>query len=115
MDNTIALHHMVRIGKVSALDTASLKVRCIFPDTEVTSGWLGVLQHPSMGVTVTPDGEHTHSISDSYTGGGSASTAPNHAHTGSVTTSWMPKINDNVLVSYLPFFNSDGYILGVIP
>ena len=29
-------------------------------------------------------------------------------------TWWMPKVNDQVLVLYLPVFNSDGFILGGI-
>ena len=28
--------------------------------------------------------------------------------------SWMPDINDTVVVLYLPCFNADGYILGVL-
>ena len=27
---------------------------------------------------------------------------------------WLPKVNDTVLVIYLPVFNGDGFILGVI-
>lgn len=27
---------------------------------------------------------------------------------------WMPDINDTVVVLYLPYFNADGYILGVL-
>ena len=27
---------------------------------------------------------------------------------------WMPDINDTVVVLYLPCFNGDGYILGVL-
>lgn len=27
---------------------------------------------------------------------------------------WMPKVNDQVLVLYLPVFNGDGFILGGI-
>ncbi|WP_409969623.1 hypothetical protein RFF05_06835 [Bengtsoniella intestinalis] len=115
MDNTTALQHMVRIGKVTALDAGNLKARCIFPETGVTSGLLSVLQHPAMGVAVKADGQHTHTITDTYMGGGSASTEGEHDHEGTVTTTWMPKVNDFVLVCYLPFFNSDGYILGVIP
>lgn len=28
--------------------------------------------------------------------------------------SWLPKVNSTVLVLYLPVFNGDGFILGVI-
>lgn len=27
---------------------------------------------------------------------------------------WMPKINDAVVVLYLPVFNGDGFVLGVL-
>ena len=27
---------------------------------------------------------------------------------------WMPKVNDTVLTLYLPVFNGDGFVLGVI-
>lgn len=27
---------------------------------------------------------------------------------------WLPSINDNVLVLYLPVFNGDGFVLGAI-
>lgn len=27
---------------------------------------------------------------------------------------WMPKVNDTVLILYLPVFNGDGFVLGVI-
>ena len=30
------------------------------------------------------------------------------------TGTWMPSVNDKVLCLYLPIFNGDGYILGVI-
>lgn len=66
--------NMVRIGTVSAVDGGARRARVIFPDKEMTSGWLHVLQNAS----------------------------------------WMPGINDNVLVLYLPVFNGDGFILGAI-
>ena len=80
----------------------------------ITSGWLYVLQHYQAGVYVDPDGEHTHTITDTYTGGGSASTKPDHDHAGTHLTYWMPKVNDRVLVLYLPVFNGDGFVLGGI-
>jgi phage baseplate assembly protein gpV len=29
-------------------------------------------------------------------------------------TTWLPKVNDAVLVLYLPIFNGNGYILGAV-
>ncbi len=113
MDDAI-IGRMFQLGTVTALDATKKKARVKFQITEITSDWLYVLQHPGMGVSVKEDGGHTHTIADTYSGGGSASTEPDHNHTGTVTTSWMPKINDTVLVLYLPVFNSDGFIIGKI-
>ena len=89
------VNSMVRTGIVSVLDTKTHKVRCYFPDmSELMSGWLYVLQRP--GETL------------------STSTVEGHSHSGSVKT-FMPKVNDRVLVLYPSGWNTDGYVLGVIP
>lgn len=108
-----ALENLVRVGKVTAVDNAKRRVRVKFEDTDLPSGWLQVLQHHGADLYIKPDAEHTHVISDTYTGGGSASTYPNHDHLpGSYVTYWMPRVNDIVLTLYLPVFNGDGYVLG---
>ncbi len=112
MTNENLIKHMVREGVVSSQNTSDGTVRVKYPDTGVLSGWLKVLQHGSMAISIAPDGEHTHVISDTYSGGGSASTIPSHSHTGSVTGGWMPSINARVLVLCIPIFNGDGFVLG---
>lgn len=112
MDAENILAGLVRIGTVTA--TKGSMVRVKFRDGDMTSGWLYVLQRSGGGVSVPPDGGHTHQITDTYTGGGQASTQLNHAHAGTVTGGWMPNINDTVLVIYLPVWQGDGFILGVI-
>lgn len=108
-----ALENLVRVGKVTDVDGAKSRARVKFEDTEMTSGWLKVIQHSGAGVYIKPDAEHTHTVSDTYTGGGSAGTYPAHDHSpGSYLTGWMPRVNDIVLTLYLPVFNGDGYILG---
>ncbi|WP_050698005.1 hypothetical protein [Anaeromassilibacillus senegalensis] len=103
------LLRLVQIGTVSAVDNDKRKVRVIFQDTGATSGWLYVLQHYAAGLYIEPDAEHTHTI----TGSNSASTCPAHDHIpGSYLAYWMPKVNDIVLVLYLPLEDSDGFILG---
>jgi len=111
MENILA--NIVRIGTVSSIDLAKRTARVIFKDKDMVSGWLSVLQHPFAGVYIKPDGEPSHTISDTYTGGGAATTDGEHDHAANVTY-WMPKVNDTVLVLYLPVFNGDGFILGVI-
>ncbi|MDR1158363.1 MAG: hypothetical protein LBK75_08710 [Oscillospiraceae bacterium] len=105
--------NFARIGIVSAVDNANRKARVIFRDKGMTSGWLYVLQHPGANVHVKGSGDHTHMISDTYSGSGSASTDGAHDHVATVT-GWMPALNTVVLVLYLPVFGGDGFILGAI-
>ena len=99
MDNTLenVLANIVRIGKVSAVDTSKRKARVIFPDkNNMVSGWLHVIQRNNTALSLVVDGD------------------PPHSHGGSVATFWMPKVNDTVLTIYLPVFNADGFILGAV-
>ena len=112
MDDMAELQNLVRVGVVSAVDSSARKARVWFDDLGITSGWLFVIQHYAAGIYVAPDNGHTHEITDTYTGGGSASTVPAHNHSGTQLTYWMPKIGDRVLVLYIPVFNGDGFILG---
>ena len=118
MDMEAILARLVQIGRVSAVDTAKKRVRVIFTKSGMTSGWLHVIQRSGGNMALVPDGGHTHDITvnDTYTGGGSATIkpVPHHEHTGSVTSSWMPKVNDQVLVIYLPIADGDGFVLGGI-
>lgn len=115
MDAEKILSRLVQIGTVTAVDSEKRTARVKFQDTSIISGPLRVLQHFAAGLYIAPDAEHTHDITDTYTGGGSASTFPAHDHLpGSHLTYWMPKVNDTVLVLYLPIENSDGFILGGI-
>ncbi len=114
MDAEKILSGLVRVGTVTDVNSAKRQARVKFQGENMTSGWLYVLQHSSANVLVVPDGEHTHEISDTYTGGGSAGTEPDHDHSGSYLTLWMPRINDTVLCLYLPVFNGDGFVLGGI-
>lgn len=93
MDDAL-IKRMVQVGIVTAVQGTT--VRVLFRESGMTSGWLPVLQHNGAGVTMQKAGD------------------PTHTHKASVTT-WMPNINDAVLVLYSPIQNSDGYILGRIP
>lgn len=103
---------IVRVGVVSDVDTGARKVRVMHRDTGITSGWLAVLQHIGADVVVAKDCGHTHNISDTYTGGGGASTEPDHDHPGTKLSVWLPKVGDRVLVIYLPVDGGDGFVLG---
>lgn len=109
------LENLVRIGTVTVVDAGKRLARVKFQDTGIPSGWLPVIQHYGADLYIEPDAKHTHDIADTFTGGGSASTYPDHDHLpGSHVTYWMPKVNDTVLTLYLPVFNGDGFILGRI-
>ncbi len=113
MDTENILANLVRIGTVHNISASAKRARVKFEDMDMISDWLVVLQRPAEIVSVAEAGLHTHEISDSYSGGGSASQAGKHTHTAQVA-SWMPKINDKVLVIYLPIYDADGFVLGVI-
>lgn len=107
------LARLAMVGRVSDVNKDKRQVRVIWPASGETSGWLFVLQHSGAGLDIKPDGGHTHTITDTYTGGGSASVEPDHVHGGgSTVTVWLPKINELVLVLYLPVFGGDGFVLG---
>lgn len=84
---------LVQIGMVSAVDEKNRKVRVKFKDTDLISDWLCVLKR-----------EPSVSLVD----------LPNKTGSGVVVIPWMPKVNDTVLVVYLPIFNSDGFVIGGI-
>lgn len=84
---------LIQIGVVIAKDEKNRKVRVKFKDTDLISDWLCVLHHePSVSVVDRTD-EHGVAL---------------------VIIPWMPKVNDTVLVVYLPVFNSDGFVIGGI-
>lgn len=101
------VNSMVRVGVVSTLDKTKKLARVYYPDMgNMVSGWLRVLQRPGETISTSSDGGHSH--------GGAVPSGGSHSHSGSVGT-FMPKVNDRVLVLYPFGWNLDGYILGVIP
>lgn len=102
------LSNIVRVGTVSSIDTTNRKARVLYKDKNFTSDWLYILQHPGAGVHVEKNRD-----SDSLPGEEAIESVGEHDHDAEVTY-WMPVVNDTVLVLYLPMFNGDGFILGVI-
>jgi len=101
------MRNLVRVGTVSSVNVEGRKARVLYKDKgNLTSGWLPVLQHYDADIYIKPDNEHSHS--------GAVSTQPNHDHTRSNVTYWMPKVGDTVLALYIPVFDGDGFILGGI-
>lgn len=93
------LGRMVRVGIVTAVDGSARMARVKFEDDNENSGMLYVLASPPF--IPGPD-------SPQHTGA-----AEGHEHPLEILP-WMPKVNDTVLVLYLPVDDSDGYILGRI-
>lgn len=103
------LANLVRIGTVSSVDNSKRVARVIFEDKDIVSGWLHVLQRPNTGLYIKANGKHSHELS----GGSKTEIDGEHDHSGN-TTYWMPRVNDTVLVLYVPVFNGDGFVLGAI-
>ncbi len=82
---------MLQAGIVTDIDRSKRRVRAQFQETNIPSGWLYVLQQAE---TVPVVGGY----------GGSVS----------VSSPWLPRVGDWVLVLYPAFADSDGYVLGVI-
>ena len=86
------LERIIQIGIVTVVDAEVRKVRVKFRDTGLISDWLCVLRNnPQLSVRAAED----------------------HTHTASVIP-WMPRVNDVVLVVFLPMPNSDGFVIGGI-
>lgn len=85
----------------------------IKPDGDHTHGTgdAGGHSHPGSSVTITQDGEHTHTSSVGYVGN---RPQEKHSHNRSYVTWWMPKIDAAVLCLCLPTDDGDGYVLGMI-
>lgn len=87
------LARLVQEGIVTAVDSGRCAARVKFLATGIFSDWLPVLQHRGAKVEV--------------------ETAQSHSHQAALSL-WLPKVNERVLVLYLPCEDSGGYILGGI-
>ncbi len=110
----LIVNRLVQVGFVTDTDVDRKMVRVKLSSIGEISGWLPVLQHGGAALSIVEDGKHTHKITDTYTGGGSAGEGGLHLHAGSTLGVWMPKVNDMVLVLYLPILDADGFVLGGI-
>ena len=103
-----ALKNLVRIGTVTDVNHQKREVRVKFLNTNLTSGWLRVLNN----VPAIPDYEGNQQT-EFEAGGSSEASFASHKHNLTIKQ-WMPKVNDTVLTLYLPVFNGDGFVLGGI-
>ena len=108
-DQEKVLLNLVRVGTVTAIDNGKRMARVKFQDTGITSAWLKVLDnHPHI-----PDYDPALQRTEYEEGGSGDATFANHKH-NLVIKPWMPRVNDTVLVLYLPVSNGDGFVLGGI-
>lgn len=92
-DEIRLLKNIVRIGKVSSVNSENKTARVIFGDKQnMISGELRVVDNKA-SVILEEAQSHTHSC---------------------IIQQWLPKINDTVLCLYLPNGEGDGFILGGI-
>lgn len=109
MDDTgKILQRIIQAGVVQAVDREKRMARVKHPITGIISGWLYVLDNRSF----IPDYDGVQQTEEASGGMGEAAFAA-HSHE-LIILPWMPKVNDTVLCLYLPYMNSDGFILGRI-
>lgn len=102
------LSRLVRRGIVTDVNKKKRRARVRFEDEDLPSGELRVLSSPPF----IPKVGETQKTEPAAGGSGDAAFAE-HSHEVRVTP-WLPRVNDTVLVLYLPAHDSDGYILGRI-
>ena len=104
MNNVVS--GMVRIGKVTDVSNDKLQARVLYQDSGMTSDWLQVVKNfpfiPGYDVPQRTEFE---------SGGSGEAAFERHKH-DLIIKPWMPKINEIVLVIYLPVRDGDGFILG---
>lgn len=99
---------LVRVGTVTVVNNESHQCRVKYQDVDMTSGWLFVLDNrPAI-----PDYDVQQKTQDQSGGSGEAA-FESHSH-DLIIKQWMPKVNDTVVVLYVPVFNGDGFVLGGI-
>ena len=102
------LGRLVRRGIVTDVNKKKRTAREKFDDEDLPSGWLRILANPPF----IPKVDEPQRTEFESRGGGDEAFA-SHKH-DVIMTPWLPRVNDVVLVLYLPAHDSDGYILGRI-
>ncbi len=122
---------MFRIGTVTVVDVKRRMARVKFPDVDIVSDWLPVLNHSSfITLSLTSDGKkwdvsEKHASADRGLNNGAEYTnshpdeiggvSPDNSHTHEITVrvyGWLPFIGQTVMCEYNDDFNGDGIIMG---
>ncbi len=113
-DDHAVLGGLVRLGIVTDADNDNRIARVKYLDTNKPSGWLPVLINRDV-IHYYPYDEDQWTefeTEDLVPQAGETRFVP-HRHK-LIIKPWMPKVNDQVLVLYLPVRDGDGFILGGI-
>lgn len=102
------LQNLVRLGTVMSVDRERRTARVKYQDTDLQSGDLPVLINHSFF----PDYDGTQRT-EYQEGGSGFAEYERHYHEIRLKP-WLPKVNEQVLVLYLPVRNADGFILGSV-
>lgn len=108
MDAEKILSRLVQVGTVTDVNNGKRIARVKFHDTGITSAWLRVLKSPPF----IPDYD-VPQRTEFESGGSGDSAFASHKHDLTIKP-WMPKVNETVLVVYLPVKEGDGYVIGGI-
>lgn len=104
----IILGRLVQVGTVMEVDNEKHIARVKFPNTDIISEWLHVLDNRSF----IPDYDVPQET-EAKSGGSGDPAFASHKH-DLIIKQWMPKVNDIVVCLYLPIRNSDGFVIGGI-
>jgi len=100
------LENLVRVGIVTDVNNDKYIARVKFEDINMTSEWMAVLDSrpyiPDYDVPQRTEYEE---------GGAGDPAFMSHKH-DLIIKQWMPKVNDHVLVIYLPVPNGQGFVIG---
>lgn len=108
MGSNSILSGLVRVGTVTVVDNSKHKARVKYQSEGITSGWLYVLDNRPF-----IPGYNQQQRTESRSGGSGEAAFASHTH-DLIIEQWMPKVNDTVLVLYLPVEDADGFVVGGI-
>lgn len=103
------IQDLIRVGIVTAIDNGARKARVKFPDTNLTSDWLYVLDNHDH----IPDYDPAPQRTEFEAGGAGDPAFASHKH-DLIIKPWMPLVGDKVLVAMLDVYDADGFVLGGI-
>ena len=104
---------MFRIGTVTVVDVKKRMARVRFPDVDIVSDWLPVLDHSSFVTLALKSDGKSWTVSEKHASADRELNSGVHAHEITVKIyGWLPFIGQTVVCEYNDEFNGDGIIMG---